>query len=124
MAFKHILLLIATLYVLNEACKGDSTGIEIPLLRGESTARLVHGGHGLGTKPYTSRDDPIGGGISVLGTYYVQVLANGHPLRLLVVCARLCWRACVFQTQSVQQRGRGGCKKDQAAWWTCTAKRR
>lgn len=32
-----------------------------------------------------SRDDPLGGGMTVLGTYYVEVEANGHKLRLQLV---------------------------------------
>jgi len=31
------------------------------------------------------RDDPIGGGANVLGTYYIEVEANGHRLRLQLV---------------------------------------
>lgn len=32
-----------------------------------------------------SRDDALGGGMTVLGTYYIEVKANGHPLRLQLV---------------------------------------
>lgn len=58
---------------------GTST-VEVPLRKFGSAQRETPE-----TLSRYSRDDALGGGMTVLGTYYIEVKANGHSLRLQLV---------------------------------------
>jgi hypothetical protein len=85
MRLAQLLLLIAILSVDIEDCYSSSLAVEIPLVKGEVVTSFGTGPLQSNTGLLRRGDDPIGGGIRVLGTYYIQVIANGQPLRLLIV---------------------------------------
>lgn len=83
--FKWIAVFVFAAIMTNALADEELAGkiVNVPLRRMTPSTATHYKSPQMVSRMY--RDDPLGGGMTVLGTYYIEVEANGHRLRLQLV---------------------------------------